>query len=129
MASHTDLIPVNRAEFAIELTPCLALVGGIGMGAEDRREWLNAAFRALDGIPIALLKRGAAAAMVTADHPSKIIPAIMAEVSRDWDWRRRNATARPLGEIAQAPAEISETERSEVAALMANLVKKLEANS
>lgn len=84
-----DLVPVSRAEFAAEVSPCLTLVAGVGMTADDQTTWLKAAYRALDGIPIRLLRRGSAAAMQTADHPSKIVPAIIREVREDWEWRKR----------------------------------------
>ncbi|MDO7841095.1 hypothetical protein [Sphingomonas immobilis] len=128
MASLTDLIPVSRSEFAAELVPCLALVSGVGMSGEDQKTWLNAAYKALDGIPIALLKRGAAAAMAKADHPSKIVPAIMAEVREPWAWRR-NAKALGRHYALPAPTETDEqrAERMEVGVLMDALVKRLEA--
>lgn len=129
MADITDLAPVSRAEFIAELTPCLELVAPVGMDEDSRYTWFNAAARALDGIPIALLKRGAAAAMAKADHPSKIVPAIMAEVSKDWDWRRRHASHCPPPAFEQPAREIGEEERAEVAALMDGLVRKLSANS
>lgn len=90
MDSLTDLVPVSRAEFAAEIVPCLSLTSGVGMQSEDQRVWLNAAYKALDGIPIKLLKRGAAAAMLKADHPAKIVPAIRAEIEEEWAWRRKH---------------------------------------
>lgn len=78
MANSTNV--VSRADFATELVPCLSLTSGVGMKAEDQRIWLNAAYKALADVPLDLLKRGCAAAMRTADHPSKIVPAIRAEV-------------------------------------------------
>jgi hypothetical protein len=127
MANLTDLIPVSRAEFANELAPCLALASGIGMSKEDQRVWLNAAYRALDGIPIALLKRGCDAAMKTADHPSKIVPAITAEVQDDWKWRKRHG--RPYSPSGQpvAEPEVSQAERANVAQSMGSLLKRLQA--
>lgn len=128
MANLTDLVPVSRAEFAAELTPCLALVSGVGMSQSDQRVWLNAAYKALDGIPIALLKRGCAAAMRTADHPSKIVPAILAEVRETWAWRRNAAS--PVMRAALAPhAETDErrAEKREISGLMDDLVKRLSA--
>lgn len=60
------------------------------MGVAEQRTWLEAAYKALAGIPIALLQRGATAAMRKADHPSKIIPAIIAEVGETWERRRQS---------------------------------------
>ena len=130
MADITDLQPVSRPEFAAEMVPCLALTSGIGMSSEDQRNWLNAAYKALDGIPIALLKRGATAAMGKADHPSKIVPAIMAEIGEAWQRRKRLSQGRPQPALP-APIETAEekAERIEVAKLMEGLVRKLSANA
>lgn len=105
MENFNDLTPVDRAEFAEALTPCLSLVGGIGMASDERRTWLNAAFKALDGIPIALLKRGAQAALMRADHPSKIVPIITAEIGEAWDRRRRSAQWQPPQPSLPPPAK------------------------
>ncbi len=78
MANSTNA--VSRADFATEIVPCLSLTSGVGMKGEDQRIWLNAAYKALADVPLDLLQRGCAAAMKTADHPSKIVPAIRAEV-------------------------------------------------
>ena len=58
------------------------------MNEGDRREWLEAAFIAVGDLPIALLERGAKAALQTADHPSKIVPAIMREIEADLKRRK-----------------------------------------
>lgn len=101
------------------------------MSPEDQRVWLNAAYRALDGIPIKLLKRGAATAMAKADHPSKIVPAIMAEVREDWDWRKRHAA--PHRPTPSAPMlerhPVSPEERKEVGAMMRGLIQRLESTA
>ncbi|PZU75568.1 MAG: hypothetical protein DI530_15045 [Sphingomonas sp.] len=75
------------------MAPCLTLTGGVGMTRDARREWYAAAYRAMDGIPADLLRRGAAVAMSKADHPSKIVPAIMAEIGAAWGARRNGAAA------------------------------------
>ncbi len=62
------------------------------MDEDSQDTWFEAARIALDGIPIGLLQRGAEAAMQKADHPSKVVPAIMAEISEAWARRRRLAT-------------------------------------
>lgn len=125
-------MPVSRSEFITELTPCLELVAPVGMDEDTRFTWFSAAHKALDGIPIALLERGCRAALAKADHPSKIVPTIMAEVGEDWDWRKRHA-ARQRPQPSPAPAltqqQISAEERAEVGKLMKGLVKKLEAGT
>lgn len=125
MEDAFDLVPVDRAEFAAEIVPCLALTSGVGMSNEDQRIWLNAAYKALDGIPIKLLKRGADAAMKTADHPSKIVPAIMKEIRETWDWRKRWVAKREPVEVTSAAPAIDEAEQAEVKAMMADLARKL----
>jgi len=131
MADINDLDPVSRAEFANEMTPCLALTSGVGMTAADQRVWLSAAYRALDGIPIALLKRGCDAAMKTADHPSKIVPTIIKEIRADWDWRKKFAKpTRPALETLEAPTpEISAEERANVSQSMATLLARMAATA
>ena len=96
-----DLDPVDRAEFAAEISPILALVAPTGMDQAERKIWLAAAYKALDGIPITLLRRGARAAMETADHPSRIVPIIAADVRDEWGWRKRNRAPRS-SEVAAA---------------------------
>lgn len=100
-----DLVPVSRDEFFASVAPCLTLAAGVGMSPDDQDAWMEAAYQALDGIPIALLERGAEAAMRSADHPSKIIPAIMAEIGESWRWRREyraSTSAQPVAEPAEA---------------------------
>lgn len=90
-ADHTDLAPCSDDEMLMELVPCLELVAPVGMAMEDRDTWFEAAMKALAGMPIGLLQRGAAAAMLKADHHAKVVPAIMAEVSDAWERRKRLA--------------------------------------
>lgn len=85
------LSPITRTEFAGTLLPPLALVSPTGMTEEDRNEWLKAAWIALDGIPLDLLKRGVVAARF-ADHPAKIVPAILREIDEAWSRRRTDRT-------------------------------------
>jgi len=89
-ANYTNLTPATKAEFAAALTPCLSLVAGVGLKGDERREWLHAAYIALGDMPVDLLKRGTHAAMRTADHPSKIVPAIIAECASALEARKRN---------------------------------------
>jgi hypothetical protein len=129
MGDVTDLHPVSREEFAAEMSACLALVAPVGMDQAAKRLWLTAAYRALDGIPIALLKKGATAAMKTADHPAKVVPAIMREIESDWNWRKRQLENTISHKMLQAPKQdaISEDERVKVGSLMRGLIAKLEA--
>lgn len=88
-----NLTPATAQQITIAIAPCLALVGGVGMTEEGRIEWLRAATETLRGIPNDLLSRGCDAARRRADHPSKIIPAIMADIGDTWEWRKAQKTA------------------------------------
>ncbi len=103
-ADHTDLAPCSDDEMLMELVPCLELVAPAGMSMEDRDTWFEAAMKALAGMPIGLLQRGAAAAMLKADHPAKVVPAIMAEVGDAWERRRRLARPAVGTETPALPA-------------------------
>jgi hypothetical protein len=86
------LRPATREEFGTELTACLALVAPVGMDQEARREWLAVAWATLQHLPADMLAYGCKKARETADHPSKIVPTIMAE-TRDWYKTRQNIAA------------------------------------
>ncbi|KQN12018.1 hypothetical protein [Sphingomonas sp. Leaf28] len=90
-ADYRDLKPASDDQFITTLLPCLQLVAPVGMDEDSQDTWFEAARIALDGIPIGLLQRGAEAAMQKADHPSKVVPAIMAEISEAWARRKRLA--------------------------------------
>lgn len=125
----TDIDPSSPAEIIGELTPVLALVAPAGMDGEARRVWFNAAVKALAGIPILLLQRGAAAAIAKADHPSKIIPAIMKEIEADWKWRKRFAAPAGVPAIERRDPVADPAERKEVGAMMSHLLAKLKAGA
>ena len=126
LALH-NLTPATSQEFAKEVMPALVLVVPVGMSAEDRRAWLHAAHKVLEGVPLDLLQRGTLAAMRAADHPSKIVAAIMKEIEVDWQWRRDH----PLPVHYEPPpapvekVEISEEEKAVVREKMAELVAKM----
>jgi hypothetical protein len=89
------LRPATPDQMQAELTACLALSGASGMSEDDRCEWLRAARLTLEGIPADLLAQGCRKARATCDHPSKIVPAIMADVTDQWKWRRESRPAPP----------------------------------
>lgn len=99
------LRPASEDDFRRELTACLALCGAASMSTEDRREWLLAAWGTLADIPADLLARGCAKARQTCDHPSKIVPAIVAEVRQAWDWRKENRVRQAASEPQPVPRE------------------------
>jgi hypothetical protein len=98
------LVPATPDEMQQELAACLALSGASGMSEDDRCEWLRAARLTLEGIPADLLAQGCRKARATCDHPSKIVPAIMADVTDQWRWRKES---RPV----QAQPEVIPPER------------------
>lgn len=58
------------------MAPALTLVAPSGMTGDDRRAWAHAAHEAIGDVPPDLLRAAVAEAKLTADHPSKIVPAI-----------------------------------------------------
>jgi hypothetical protein len=121
----TDTDPCSPAEIIGELTPLLALVAPTGMDTQARRVWFNAAVRALEGIPILLLRRGVEAATAKADHPSKIVPTILAAIKDDWAWRREYRAPKSVQVWEPSRKRISDSERQEVAAMFDGLLAKL----
>jgi hypothetical protein len=85
-----SLEPASREDFGRELTKCLSLVAPVGMTEDARVEWLTAAWEATGHLPADLLHLGAAHARRVADHPSKIVPAIIAETEELLRSRRRS---------------------------------------
>ena len=94
---NPDLVlrPADREDFRRELTACLSLVAPAGMNETARSEWLLVAWNTLNGIPADLLERGCLHARKVADHPAKIVPAILAEVEGSWESRKRQFAVRP----------------------------------
>lgn len=104
------LDPATSDQFRNELTACLALVVPAGMTEEARREWLSVAWETLKHLPPDILATGCDAARKTADHPSKIVPAIIA-ATEDWMQIRRSAV-RSGGPVAlPAPTKRSVMDR------------------
>lgn len=105
LAALTDLTPAGDAAFIAILAPCLALVAPVSMDPAAQDAWYEAARMALADVPEDLLRRGAQEAMGLADHPAKVVPAIMKAVRDDMGWRRRYAANAPVvGRAPQPPA-------------------------
>jgi len=85
-----NLQPASLPEFIQALTPCLQLCAPVGMSLEDRDTWFDAAFMAIGHLPPDILRDAARAAMRKADHPAKIVPAIMAEAEDRVEMRRQS---------------------------------------
>jgi hypothetical protein len=58
------------------------------LGSNLRREWLAVAWATLKHLPADILAIGCKAARQTCDHPSKIVPTIIAETKEMMGWRR-----------------------------------------
>jgi len=103
---EAGLAPCPAATVNKRLGALLTLTAGVGMQEGDRTEWLVAAIDALKGVPLDLLDRGVRAARPIADHPSKIVPLILAEIKGPWRERlQRRGRVRKLAALADAPRE------------------------
>lgn len=98
------------------LSSALVLVAPAGFSDGDRRAWLTSAAMTLKGIPADLLERGVVAARRVADHPSKIVPAIMEAIGTSWELRRDNARREVASEVTALPAPESDVCTPEQAA-------------
>ncbi len=87
---YSGLVSAASEQFAAELTACLALVVPVGMTEEARREWLSVAWATVGHLPADLLSRGCKAARESCDHPSKIVPCILAKTDEEMKWRRNH---------------------------------------
>lgn len=109
LAALTDLTPSSDAAFIAILAPCLALVAPVSMDPDAQDAWYEAARMALADVPEDLLRRGAQQALGIADHPAKVVPAIMKAVRDDLGWRRRYAANAPVAEAAVQPPAIEDS--------------------
>jgi hypothetical protein len=109
--------PDARITFRNELTACLALTAPAGMTEENRRDWLAVAWNTLKHIPADILVIGAHAARQKCDHPSKIVPTIIAECApwlrRHYERSERN---RPLALAGPEPEYCSPEEARKILA-------------
>lgn len=100
------LAPATNIEFRNELVACLTLVAPVGMTEEAQTNWLRVAWDTLKHLPADLLSAGCAEARKTADHPSKIVPAIAGYAETRLEARRRLEREYPTGQVAlPAPRE------------------------
>lgn len=123
--------PVSLSEFIISLTPCLQLCAPVGMSVEDRDTWFDAAYLAVGHLPPNVLRRAAIRAMQTADHPSKIVPAIIREIETRDDSPVAGHKSAPnfgRGETFDTDRRSPE-ERAQVVQTMGQLVARMKANS
>lgn len=98
--------PASAEIFRNELTACLALVAPAGMSEEARGEWLAVAWETLKDLPPDILAAGCRRARETCDHPSKIVPTIIAETEGWLTTRRALATSVPMIAALAQPRSI-----------------------
>lgn len=104
-----SLEPASDLAFRNELVACLALVAPVGMTEEARADWLKVAWATLGHLPADLLARGCHVARQTCDHPSKIVPAILAETNRSMELRR--SASQPSQRCLPSPTKRSVMDR------------------
>lgn len=112
--SLARLEPASTETFRNELTACLALVVPVGMTEESRREWLAVAWATLQHLPADVLSIGCKAARETCDHPSKIVPTIIATTKEMLGWRRSAALDDRHDTQLPAPDYITPAEASSI---------------
>lgn len=108
-----SLEPASDTVFRNELAACLSLVAPVGMTEEAKADWLLVAWETLKHLPADMLHKGCVAARSTCDHPSKIVPAIIAE-TRDWfEARSHRFDPAPVnvGLLPSPPKHIADRDR------------------
>lgn len=126
---QSDLVPATLPEFIQAVTPALQLCAPVGMSVEDRDTWFDAAYMVVGHLPPDILKSAALAAMASADHPSKIVPAIMRESAERMQWRQTAARYAAPPSNPEPPRIESHEERAKVAQTMGQLLKRMQANA
>jgi hypothetical protein len=102
------------------------------MTEEARRDWLAVAWGTLKHLPADILAIGCKAAREKCDHPSKIVPAILAETDQMMRWRRESERNSELAGAALPPPTkrhvmdrrgeaMTEEDTAELNALLENL--------
>jgi len=74
---------------------------------------MEAAFAALRHLPIDVIEKGAVEAQRTADHPSKIVPAVIATTEQVMAFRRRMNAPRPQPYTAQTLPSLGKARSTE----------------
>jgi hypothetical protein len=85
------------------------------MTEEAKRDWLTVAWDSLQHLPPEVLTSGARQARLKCDHPSKIVPTIIAETEQQMRWRR-DARAEPLQIAGPEPQYCTPEEASAILA-------------
>ena len=91
------------------------MVAPVGMTEEGRAEWLSVAWITLQDLPADLLALGCAEARKTCDHPSKLVPAIIAATKASLALRRQAAEPYVSHRIeGQKPSYVTADEASSI---------------
>jgi hypothetical protein len=132
LASFSHRQPLDMDTALEELGRCLTLCAPSGMGSDERRTWLVAAWAEIKDIPIGPFLSACNTARKTCDHPSKIVPTIIRDSHELTATIRRNQNLDAAQERIALPApyrEEPDQEQLEVAAMMRDLMKKLRGNT
>lgn len=124
--SHRQPLDMDTA--LEELGRCLTLCAPSGMGSDERRTWLVAAWAEIKDIPIGPFLSACNTARKICDHPAKIVPTIIRDSQELTAVIRRNQSAAEPSERKALPApyrEEPDEEQLEVAAMMRDLMSKL----
>lgn len=110
------LAPASSTEFRDQLTACLVLTAPVGMTEDAKAEWLAVAWQTLKHLPGDLLSAGCLHARKTADHPSKIVPAIVAYAEPRLASRKRTERECAPSDAPRlaAPSYVTPAEASEI---------------
>jgi hypothetical protein len=104
--AQAALAPSLGRDFKRWVAPSLALVAPVSMSEDDQTAWLATAAETLSGIPSDLLEIGCMKARQRADHPSKLVAAIFAEIGAAWEMRKRDLrNAQRLADIVASTGE------------------------
>ncbi len=85
----SGLTPATPQELVTELTACLTLCAPAGFTEAARTEWFKVARQTVGYLPLDLLGIGCDHARKVADHPSKIVPAIISASHDLYEGRRK----------------------------------------
>lgn len=89
------------------------------MTADDRKAWAHAAYMTIGDVEPDALRRAAQAARETADHPAKVVPAIVAALRAERERERiasLNRIERPMAQLVHKPAPIPHDETQAILA-------------
>lgn len=133
-SSEQALLPCLSAVAVEMLRPCLMLCAPSGMTEDDRAAWIAAALATIGYLPDFVLRDATAHARRVADHPAKIVPAIIA-FSEEPMAQLRKMRRRAEEDLAAArrfrlsAPTVDDDTRREVATGLGDLVKELTAQA